>query len=217
MVDDSVTAQDAAAGRVPPGSEVLPSTDGYAPAYVVKKRAEVTGEMLVDAQARFDQQTGRPIVQFRFNSQGARRFGDISSQNIGRRFAIVLDGKVISAPVIQTAITGGSGQITGNFTEETANDLAILLRAGALPAPLKVEEQRTVGAELGADAVKAGAISALVGLAAVAVFMVLIYGFFFGGISLVALVVNALMIIGLMSFTQATLTLPGIAGLILTL
>jgi len=217
MVDDSVSAQEAAAGRVPPGSELVPSTDELAPAYVVKKRAEVTGEMLVDAQARFDQQTGQPIVQFRFNGQGARRFGDVSSQNIGRRFAIVLDNKVISAPVIQSAITGGSGQITGHFTEASANDLAILLRAGALPAPLKVEEQRTVGAELGADAVKAGAISAVVGLAGVVVFMIVMYGGLFGGVSLVGLVVNGLMIIGFMSITQATLTLPGIAGLILTL
>jgi preprotein translocase subunit SecD len=217
MVDESVTTQEAAAGRIPPGSELLPSTDGYSQAYLVKKRAEVTGEMLVDAQARFDQQTGHPIVQFRFNGQGARRFGDVSSQNIGHRFAIVLDRKVISAPVIQSAITGGTGQITGNFTEETANELAILLRAGALPAPLKVEEQRSVGAELGADAVRAGAISATVGLAGVAVFMIVMYGWLFGGISLIALVVNGLMIVGLMSITQATLTLPGIAGLILTL
>jgi SecD/SecF fusion protein len=217
MVDETASLQDAAAGRVPPGTELLPSTDGYAPAYVVKKRAEVTGEMLVDAQARFDQQTGHPIVQFRFNGQGARRFAEVSSQNIGRRFAIVLDRKIISAPVIQTAITGGSGQITGNFTEQTANDLAILLRAGALPAPLKVEEQRTVGAELGADAVKAGAISAAVGLAGVVVFMIVVYGWLFGGISLIGLVVNGLMILGFMSMTQATLTLPGIAGLILTL
>jgi preprotein translocase subunit SecD len=187
------------------------------PAYVVKKRAEVTGEMLVDAQARFDQQTGHPIVQFRFNGQGARRFGDVSSQNIGHKFAIVLDKKVISAPVIQGAITGGTGQITGNFTETTANDLSILLRAGALPAPLKVEAQRSVGAELGADAVHAGTLSAIVGLVATMVFMLLIYGALFGGISLVALAVNALMIIGVMSFSQVTLTLPGIAGLILTL
>jgi SecD/SecF fusion protein len=217
MVDDTASLQDAAAGRVPPGSELLQSSDGYAPAYVVKKRAEVTGEMLVDAQARFDQQTGRPVVQFRFNGQGARRFAEISTQNIGHRFAIVLDKKVISAPVIQTAITGGSGQITGNFTEQTANDLAILLRAGALPAPLKVEEQRTVGAELGADAVRAGTISAIVGLAGVVVFMIGVYGWLFGGVSLIGLLVNGLMIIGFMSITQATLTLPGIAGLILTL
>jgi SecD/SecF fusion protein len=217
MVDEGASLQEAMAGRVPPGSEVLPSTDGYSPAYLVKKRAEVTGEMLVDAQARFDQQTGRPVVTFRFNGIGTRRFAEISSHNIGHRFAIVLDKKVISAPVIQTAITGGNGQITGNFTSETANDLAILLRAGALPAPLKVEEQRTVGAELGADAVRAGGLSALVGLVGVAIFMIVTYGWLFGGVSLVGLVVNGLMIIGLMSLTQATLTLPGIAGLILTL
>jgi len=217
MVDESVPLQEAAQGRIPPGSELLPATDGYSPVYLVKKRAEVTGEMLVDAQARFDQQTGRPVVTFRFNGQGARRFGDISSQNIGHRFAIVLDKKIISAPVIQSAITGGSGQITGNFTEESANELAILLRAGALPAPLKVEEQRTVGAELGADAVKAGAISGVVGLAGVIVFMIGMYGWLFGGISLLGLIVNGLMIVAFMSLTQATLTLPGIAGLILTL
>ena len=217
MVDDSVPLQEAAQGRVPPGSELLQSTDGYSPVYLVKKRAEVTGEMLVDAQGRFDQQTSRPIVSFRFNGQGARRFGEVSSQNIGRRFAIVLDKKIISAPVIQSAITGGSGQITGNFTPETANELAILLRAGALPAPLKVEEQRTVGAELGADAVKAGAISGLVGLIGVVIFMVGMYGWLFGGVSILGLIVNGLLIVGFMSITQATLTLPGIAGLILTL
>jgi preprotein translocase subunit SecD len=217
MVDDSVPLQEAAAGRVPPGSQMLPSSDGYSPAYVVKRRAEVTGEMLTDARPGFDQQTGHPIVQFRLNGLGARRFADISTNNIGRRFAIILDNKVISAPVIQSAITGGSGQISGNFTEESANELSILLRAGALPAPLKVEEQRTVGAELGADAVRAGMISAVVGLIAAGVFMILMYGWLFGGISIIGLVVNGLMIIGFMSMTQATLTLPGIAGLILTL
>jgi preprotein translocase subunit SecD len=217
MLDESATPQDLAAGRVPPGDELLQSTDGYAPAYLVKRRQVVTGEMLTSASPGFDQQTGRSVVQFRFNGQGARRFGDVTRDNIGKRFAIVLDKKVISAPVIQNAITGGSGQITGNFTTESANDLAVLLRAGALPAPLIVEEQRTVGAELGADAVRAGALSAIVGLAAVAVFMIAIYGWLFGGISLVGLVVNGLMIIGIMSFTGATLTLPGIVGLILTL
>lgn len=217
MVDETVPLQEAAQGHLPPEDQILPSSDGYAPAYVVNKRAEVTGEMLTDAQPRFDQQTGRPVVSFRLNGQGARRFADISSQNIGRRFAIVLDNKVISAPVIQSAITGGSGQITGNFTEETANDLAVLLRAGALPAPMHVEEQKTVGAELGADAVHAGQVSTGVGFAAILIFMLLSYGFLFGGISIVALIINGLMIIATMSFTQATLTLPGIAGLILTL
>lgn len=217
MVDESVTAEEAAAGRIPPGAELLPSEDGYGAAYVVRKRALVTGEMLTDAQQQFDSQTGQPVVSFRFNGQGARRFGDATSQNIGKRFAIVLDGKVISAPVIQGAITGGQGQITGNFTPETANDLAVLLRAGALPAELTVEEQRTVGAELGADAVQAGMISTGVGFVAILVFMVLAYGFLFGGISVIALLINGLLIVALMAVTQATLTLPGIAGLILTL
>lgn len=216
MVDDSVTPEDMAAGRVPPGSELLPSEDGLTSAIVVKKRALVTGEMLTDAQQGFDQQSGQPVVSFRFNGQGARRFGDSTAQNIGKRFAIVLDGKVISAPVIQGAITGGSGQISGSFTPESANELAILLRAGALPAPLNVEQQSTVGAELGADAIKAGAISLAIGGVAIIVFIVLAYGLF-GLFAALALVVNVLLILGIMSFTQATLTFPGIAGLILTL
>jgi preprotein translocase subunit SecD len=149
MVDDTTTPRTSKPAACPPGSEILQSTDGFAPSYIVKKRSVVTGEMLTNAQPGFDQQTGHAIVQFRFNGVGARRFGDVTRQNIGKRFAIILDKKIISAPVIQSAISGGSGQITGNFTEQSANDLAVLLRAGALPAPLKVEEQRTVGAELG--------------------------------------------------------------------
>ena len=217
MVDESVSLQEAVAGRVPPGSELLPSEEQGGAPLLVKRRALVTGEMLTDAKQTYDSQSGRAVVAFRFNSQGARRFGDATAANIGKRFAIVLDGKVISAPVIQSAITGGSGQISGNFTPESANELAVLLRAGALPAPLKVEEQRTVGAELGADAVRAGQISTGVGFVSILVFMVLSYGFLFGGISVVALVINGLLIVGTMSLTQATLTLPGIAGLILTL
>ncbi|HEX3364552.1 protein translocase subunit SecD [Phenylobacterium sp.] len=218
MVDEQASPEDLAAGRIPPGDEVIPSTDGIQPQYLVKKRAPITGEMLTNAQPGFDQQGGLgALVQFRMNSVGSTRFADITRNNIGKRFAIVLDKKVISAPVINGVIPSGSGQITGHFTTESANDLSVLLRAGALPAPMKVEEQRTVGAELGADAVKAGTTSAVVGLVATMVFMLLIYGGLFGGISLIALAVNALMIIGVMSFTQATLTLPGIAGLILTL
>ncbi|HLZ77277.1 protein translocase subunit SecD [Phenylobacterium sp.] len=218
MVDEQASPEDIAAGRIPPGDEMLVSTDGIAPQYLVKKRAPISGEMLTDARPGFDQQGGGgALVQFRMNSLGATRFADITRQNVGKRFAIVLDKKVISAPNILNPITGGSGQITGHFTTESATDLAVLLRAGALPAPMKVEEQRTVGAELGADAVKAGTTSAIVGLIATMVFMLLIYGGLFGGISLIALAVNAVMIIGVMSFTQATLTLPGIAGLILTL
>jgi preprotein translocase subunit SecD len=215
MVDDSITPAEAANGRVPPGSVIAPGDD-RAPFYVLKKRALVTGEMLTDAQQSFESQTGQPMVTFRFNGQGAKRFGDATARNLGKQFAIVLDGKVISAPVIQSVITGGSGQITGNFTVEGANDLAILLRAGALPATLKVEQQSTVGAELGADAVKAGAISLAIGAVAIVVFIIGAYGLF-GVFAAIALTVNVLLIIGIMSFTQATLTFPGIAGLILTL
>jgi preprotein translocase subunit SecD len=217
MVDTSVPLAEAAQGRTPPGSEILPSTDGYSAAYLVRKRAEVTGDMLTDARQATDQQTGQVVVSFRFNGEGARRFASVTSRNVGKPFAIVLDGKVISAPNIVNPITGGNGQITGSFTIESANNLAILLRAGALPAPLKVQEQRTVGAELGADAVKAGQISTIVGFVAILIFMILTYGLLFGGISVIALMVNGILIIAAMSLTQATLTLPGIAGLILTL
>ncbi len=218
MVDEQASPEDVAAGRIPPGDEMLPSTDGLAPFYVVKKRSVVNGEMLTDAHAGFNQQGGGgSVVEFRFNGVGARRFGDATRQNVGKRFAIVLDKKIIEAPSIKGPIPGGSGEIEGNFTPESANELSVLLRAGALPAPMKVEEQRTVGAELGADAVRAGATSAIVGLVATMIFMLAIYGGLFGGISLIALVVNGLMIVGVMSLTQATLTLPGIAGLILTL
>lgn len=217
MVDESVTAEDMAAGRIPPGSEMLPSEDGYVPAYVVRKRAVVSGDELTDSRQTFDSQSGNPVVSFAFNGQGARKFGDATARNIGKKFAIVLDGKIISAPVINGAITGGSGIITGNFTPESASELALLLRSGALPAPLNVEEQRTVGAELGADAVKAGAISTLVAFVTIVVFMLLSYGLLFGGISVIALLINGMMIVAAMSITQATLTLPGIAGLILTL
>lgn len=214
MVDDSVTPAEVAQGRIPPGSVVLPSQDEGQ--LLVKKRALVDGGMLTDARQSFDQQTGQAVVTFRFNGVGAKRFGDATANGIGKRFAIVLDGKIISAPVIQSAILGGSGQITGNFTPESANDLAVLLRAGALPAPLSVEQQNTVGAELGADAVKAGAISLAIGAAAIIVFIILAYGLF-GVFAAIALLVNVLLIFGAMSMTQATLTFPGIAGLILTL
>ncbi|MDP1736366.1 MAG: protein translocase subunit SecD [Caulobacter sp.] len=217
MVDENVDLNQAQAGRLPPGAEILPSDDGFQPAYVVSKRAEVTGEMLTSARSENDQQTGEDVVAFRFNSQGARRFGAVTSRSIGKRFAIVLDGRIISAPVINSAITGGSGQITGSFNAESAHELAVQLNAGALPAPLNVEEQRTVGAELGADAVEAGKISTAVGFIAILVFMLLSYGLLFGGISVIALLVNGLLIIAAMSAAQAALTLPGIAGLILTL
>ena len=215
MLDESVPPDQAAAGRVPPQDELLPSDKANEPAYLVQRRVLVSGDQLVTASAAFDQ-FNQPAVSFRFNGLGTRRFGDASTQNVGRRFAIVLDGKVLSAPVIRDPITTGSGQISGSFTTESANDLAVLLRAGALPAPLNVEQQQTVGAELGADSVRAGAISLGLGAVAIFVFIILAYGLF-GVFAAIALVINILMLIATLAVTQATLTLPGIAGLILTL
>ncbi len=215
MVDSEVTAEELAAGGVPPDDEVLPSDDGFTRSYVVKRRSVVTGEMLTAASGSHDE-SNLPSVAFSFNGQGTRRFAEVSSNNIGKNFAIVLDKRIISAPVIRTAITGGSGEITGHFTEESAHDLALLLKSGALPAPLNVVEQHTVGAELGADAVKAGEISIVIGAVLIFAFIILAYGLF-GGFAAAALVVNGLMIVGAMSVFHATLTLPGVAGLVLTL
>ena len=215
MVDDA--AGPAVPGQEPPpGDVVMKSVDGSGQSYVLEKRVLVSGEDLITADQQFDSQSGQPAVHFRFNSRGARAFASTTANNIGKRFAIVLDNGVISAPVIQGIIPGGDGQITGNFTQESANDLALLLRSGALPAPLSVVEQRTVTAELGADAVRAGAISLGIGAAAIIVFIVLAYGLF-GVFAAAALIVNVFLLIAVLSVTQATLTLPGVAGLILTL
>ena len=203
---------------MPPQDELLLQRQSERAAKVLVQAARglVSGDQLVTARPQTFDQNNRPVVSFRFNGVGARRFGDATTQNVGKRFAIILDGKVISAPVIQQPITGGSGQITGSFTSEQANDLSVLLRAGALPAPLKVQEQRTVGAELGADAVRSGAISLGLGAVAIFIFIILAYGLF-GVFAAIALVINILMLIATLTVTQATLTLPGIAGLILTL
>jgi protein-export membrane protein SecD len=220
FIDMSVSAEQASAGALPATAERLPSLQVNADGtperwYVVNKRVIVSGENLTDAQATFQQ--NQPVVSFRFDSVGGKRFADATSQNIGRLFAIVLDGKVISAPVIQSAILGGSGIIEGgNITVESANDLALLLRAGALPAPLTVLEERTVGADLGADSIEAGTEACLIGLALVVVMMIVLYGFF-GLIANVALILNGLILLGLLSVLEATLTLPGIAGIALTL
>ncbi|HEY5289094.1 MAG TPA: protein translocase subunit SecD, partial [Caulobacteraceae bacterium] len=179
MVDTAVTPDEIAAGGIPPDDEALPSDDGFAPSYVLKKRSVVTGEMLTSASGSHDE-NNLPSVAFSFNGQGTRRFAEVSTQNIGKNFAIVLDKRVISAPVIRSAITGGSGEITGHFTEESAHDLALLLKSGALPAPLNVVEQHTVGAELGADAVKAGELSIVIGAALIFTFIILAYGLFGG-------------------------------------
>jgi preprotein translocase subunit SecD len=175
----------------------------------------VSGEDLTDAQPGFDQRTAEPIVSFRFNTNGARRFAPATQENVGRPFAIVLDNKVISAPVIREPILGGSGQISGGFTVEQANDLAILLRAGALPAPLTVIEERTVGPGLGQDSIAKGKIASYVGSVLVIVFMLVTYGLF-GLFANIAVAINVAMIFGVLSLLNATLTLPGIAGIVLT-
>jgi preprotein translocase subunit SecD len=218
MVDDSVSPAEAAAGRIPPGAELLdqPSSPNE-PKVLVRRREVVSGDNLVDAQPGFDQQSGEPNVSFRFDGAGTRVFGRVSTDNVGKRFAIVLDDKVISAPSIREPILGGSGQISGSFTLESANELSTLLRAGALPAPLKVLEQRTVGPEQGKDSITAGANASLIAMALIVLFMFLAYGFVFGGISIIALTVNLILIIAAMTAFGATLTLPGIAGLILTI
>ena len=197
------------------GNEVLPDLTDTDQFYVLEAAPVVTGEDLVDAQPSFDQ-NGRPAVNFRFNPSGGRRFGDYTADNIGSPFAIVLDGEVISAPTIQSHISGGSGIITGNFSVEESTNLAVLLRAGALPAGLEFLEERTIGPELGADSIRAGKIACIVAFAAVLVFMVLSYGLF-GLFANVALIVNVGLIFGLLSLVGATLTLPGIAGIVLTI
>ncbi len=215
MVDTDLATEDLAAGRIPPDDELLPNDGGGPPVLVVKRRSLVTGEMLTSASASHDQ-NNLPDINFSFNGQGTRRFALATTENLKKPFAIVLDKRIISAPTIQSPITGGTGEITGSFTEESAHDLALMLKSGALPAPLNVVAQHTVGAQLGADAVRAGQISILIGAALIFAFVMLSYGLF-GVFAAIALIVNGLMIVGAMSVTQATLTLPGIAGLVLTL
>ncbi len=195
-------------------NELLPSLDREGVYYIVEELPVVTGEELVDAQPTFDQ-NGRPAVNFRFNPAGGRKFGNYTAENIGSPFAIVLDDEVISAPTIQSHISGGSGIITGNFTVEESTKLAILLRAGALPAKMNFLEERTIGPELGQDSIDAGKIAAIVASIGVLVFMMLSYGLF-GVFANIALIINVGLIFGLLSMIGATLTLPGIAGIVLT-
>ncbi len=223
LVDEAADRGGAAErGIAPIGDEILPvmSKDQAAlqRKVVVQKLVMVAGDRLVDASAGYDQRTGEPTVNFRFDSVGAREFGDVTKSfpPQSQRFAIVLDKQVLSDPVIIEPILGGSGQITGSFTTKSANDLAILLRAGALPAPLKVIEERTVGAELGADSVKAGRYSALAGLVLVALFMIARYGLF-GVFADIALGLNIVLLMAALTLFGATLTLPGIAGIVLTM
>ncbi|MFP5479786.1 MAG: protein translocase subunit SecD [Alphaproteobacteria bacterium] len=198
-----------------PRNLLLPSMDEEGVYYIVEETPVVSGEDLVDAQPSFDQ-NNRPAVSFRFDTTGARKFGDYTAANIGAPFAIVLDNEVISAPVIQSHIPGGSGIITGSFTVEESTNLAILLRAGALPAEMSFLEERTIGPELGQDSIDAGKTAGLVGMVAVAVYMIASYGTF-GLIANLALAVNIALIVAVLSMIGATLTLPGIAGIVLTM
>ncbi|TXM64633.1 protein translocase subunit SecD [Methylobacterium sp. WL103] len=196
--------------------DMLPSRDERGAKVAVERRVMADGGDLTDAQPAFDQQTHEPMVSFKFNLKGAQRFGQATSENVGRRMAIVLDNEVVSAPVIRSAITGGSGQITGNFSVQQANDLSILLRAGALPAKFTVVERRVVGPGLGSDSIRAGKIATGVAGLLVVAFMFLTYGTF-GFIANIALIVHVGLILGLMSVLEATMTLPGIAGIVLTI
>ena len=209
----TMSAVAARSSRVPARYMLAPYEEGGGEMLLLK-RPIVKGEDLVDSQAGFDQDN-QPAVLFSFNTTGSRKFAKHTLNNIGRPFAIAIDGKVISAPVIQSAIPTGSGQITGNFTVQGANDLAIQLRSGSLPVKPEVIEERTVGATLGEDSVAAGLKAGFIGLGAVLVFMLVVYGFF-GVFSSIALLANIGMILGALSLLQATLTLPGIAGIVLT-
>ncbi len=221
LVDDGANIEDAEHGKIPPGDVLLPMEDdraaktGPTQQILVKRRIMVSGDTLTDAQPTF-QNGNEPVVSFKFDSTGARRFGDATRENVQKRFAIVLDNKVISAPVIREAIPGGQGIISGNFTVQSARDLALLLRAGALPAPLTILEERTVGPDLGADSIKAGATASVVGVVLVVVFMFLFYGLF-GIFADIALFFNLCLMFACLSILGATLTLPGIAGIALTL
>lgn len=198
-----------------PRNKLVPDLADTGQYYIIEETPVVGGEDLTDAQPAFDQ-NGRPAVNFRFNPSGGRAFGDYTAANIGKPFAIVLDDKVISAPTIQAHITGGAGIITGNFTLEESTQLAVLLRAGALPAKMTFLEERTVGPELGADSVAAGQVAALIALGLVAVYMIASYGLF-GVFANITLALNIALIFAILSSIGATLTLPGIAGIVLTI
>ena len=220
MVNETASIDEALSGRIPPGSDLLyeldPRTGEKTLPYIIYKRIGVSGDQLVDANPSMDQYN-QPVVSMRFDSTGSRKFGDLTSKNVGKRFAIVLDGEVISAPVIREAITGGSGQISGNFTFETASDLAVLLRAGALPAPLTILEERSVGPSLGKDSINAGMYAAIIAIILVIIYMLVIYGARFGITANISLIINVLLILALLGVLDATLTLPGLAGIALTI
>jgi preprotein translocase subunit SecD len=214
LVDETANPEDVQAGRSPPGGQVLPMADGTG-FIAVKRRVMVSGEQLTDAKQGYDQD-GRAVVDITFNTAGARRFGRVTQENVNKPFAIILDDKVLSAPNINEPILGGRAQVSGNFTVQSANDLAVSLASGKLPVKLNVIEERTVSAELGRDSIQKGAIASIVATLTVMLFMFITYGRF-GLYANAALIVNALMILGIMALFNATLTLPGIAGFVLTI
>ena len=215
LVNENISAEQIASGRAPSGTQFLPMMDAPNQLVPVYSRVEVSGESLKDSQADFDQ-NNMPVVTTAFDATGARKFAKLTTEHVNERFAIVLDGRVLSAPTIREPIPGGRGQISGGFTLQGAKDLAVLLRSGALPAPLQVIEERTVGAGLGADAIEAGRVGSAIGVLFVILFMLIAYRTF-GLIADIVLMVNLAMIIGISAFLGATLTLPGIAGIVLTL
>ena len=213
-VHPQTTVEEARQTRVPPGYKIYPGSERNDGPQLLRETPVVRGDELVDSQPAFDQRTNEPIITFRFNNAGARKFGNFTKEHINLPFAIVLDDEVISAPVIRDAILGGSGQISGNFTVETANQLAIQLRSGALPAKLTIVEERTVGPSLGADSIEAGKLAGIIGGIATIILTVLAYGTF-GLFAVVGLCVHGILTVALMSLAGSALTLPGIAGLVL--
>jgi preprotein translocase subunit SecD len=214
LVDLTADPAQLAQGRAPAGSQVLLMADGSG-AMAVKRRVMVSGDQLVDAKQAYDQDN-QPVVTIRFNTSGARRFGRVTQENVGKPFAIILDDKILSAPNINEPILGGSAQISGNFTVESANALAVSLASGKLPVKLNVIEERTVGPDLGKDSIRKGTIASIVATFTVIGFMLITYGRF-GVYATLALIVNALLILGIMAIFNGTLTLPGIAGFVLTI
>jgi preprotein translocase subunit SecD len=214
LLNNSFPYPDTGRGVLPPDTKRLFSEDGKE-AYAIKSRALISGDLLSGASTGVDEY-GRPVVNMTFNSIGAKKFGDITKENVGKPFAIVLDGKVLTAPAIRSVILGGTAQISGNFTTQEASNLALLLRAGALPTTLDIVEERTVGPSLGADSVEAGKKSILLSFVFVVLFMALTYGLF-GVFSGIALIMNMLLMLAVICVMGITLTLPGIAGIVLTI
>lgn len=213
-VHPSLTAEDAKLTAIPPGYKIYPDTGDEGGEYLLRETPVVPGEDLADSQPGFDSRDGQPVINFRFNQAGARKFGAFTKENVGRPFAIVLDDKVLSAPVIREPILGGSGQISGNFTVESTNRLAVQLRSGALPTKLTIVEERTVGPSLGADSISAGKTAGVIGGIAVVFLTILAYGTF-GIFAVVGLFVHLMLTLAIMTVMGSTLTLPGIAGLVL--